>query len=537
MQNAATIVKINIEVTLMEKTQNNTVRLLKRWQRGLFNLLFSRMTLVILLLLLQAGMLLSVLLWLKDFLPHILGAQFAIIFGMVLHLLNSGLDPTAKITWLMLIMATPLFGSLLYLFSLKDIGHRALRKYVKEKISSTAEILPQSEDTLAAMENVRPGTAALARYIYKNGGYPVFQNTAVTYFPSGEEKLHQLLIELEKATDFIFLEYFIIEEGIMWGQILDVLIRKAAEGVDVRILYDGTCEFMLLPKGYTKKLASFGIQCKVFSPFIPFLSTHYNYRDHRKIAVIDGHTAFTGGINLADEYINARPKFGHWKDTAVMLKGEAAKGFSLMFLQNWTLSEKTADFSPYFPVTNAPTEGFSIPFGDQPMDSQQVGKQVYVDMLARAQKTVCIMTPYLILDSEMENALKYAAARGVSVKLILPGIPDKKIPYALAKTHYAPLFEAGIEIYEYAPGFVHAKVFLCDEEEAVVGTINLDYRSLYHHFECAVYLCGGTAMAQIAKDFTHTLSKCRRIDEEALKKLSRWELALGRICKPFAPLL
>ena len=521
----------------MENTQTNTVRLLKRWERGFLNLLFSRMTLVILLLLLQAGMLLSVLLWLEDFLPHILGAQFAIIFCMVLHLINSSLDPTAKITWLMLIMATPLFGSLLYWFSLKEIGHRALRKYVKAKIASTADILPLSQSALDAMEKARPGAAALARYVYKSGGYPVFRNTAVTYFPSGEEKLKQLLTELENAKSFIFLEYFIIEEGVMWGQILDVLIRKAAEGVDVRILYDGTCEFMLLPKGYEKKLSSLGIQCKVFSPFIPFLSTHYNYRDHRKIAVIDGHTAFTGGINLADEYINARPKFGHWKDTAVMLKGEAAKGFSFMFLQNWTLTEKNVDFSPYLPTASTPAEGFVMPFGDHPMDNRQVGKQVYMDLLARAQKTVCIMTPYLILDSEMENALKYAAARGVSVKLILPGIPDKKLPYALAKTHYAPLLEAGIEIYEYKSGFVHAKVFLCDEVEAVVGTINLDYRSLYHHFECAAYLCGGAAISQIAEDFTVTLSKCRRIDENALKKLSRWELALGKICKPFAPLL
>ncbi|MBQ3000720.1 MAG: PLDc N-terminal domain-containing protein [Oscillospiraceae bacterium] len=521
----------------MEKIQNNTVRLLRRWQKGLFNLLFSRTTLVVLLLLLQIGMLLSTLLWLEDFLLHILGAQFVIIFCMVLHLLNSGLEPAAKITWLLLIMATPLFGSLLYLYSLRDIGHRALRKYVKEKMAATAGILTASEDTLSGLDKIRPGAAAMTRYVYKNGGYPVFQNTNVTYFPSGEEKLQQLLSELEKAEKFIFLEYFIIEEGTMWGQILDVLIRKAAEGIDVRILYDGTCEFMLLPKGYAKKLASLGIQCKVFSPFIPFLSTHYNYRDHRKIAVIDGHTAFTGGINLADEYINARPKFGHWKDTAVMLKGDAAKGFSLMFLQNWTLSEKNADFSPYLPPANTPAEGFVMPFGDHPMDSQQVGKLVYMDMLSRAQKTVCIMTPYLILDSETENALKYAAERGVCVKLILPGIPDKKLPYALAKTHYAPLLEAGVEIYEYTPGFVHAKVFLCDEIEAVVGTINLDYRSLYHHFECATYLCGGTAPAQIADDFFATLMKCRQIDREALKKISRRELILGKICKPFAPLL
>lgn len=521
----------------MNMVETNTVRLLKKWQKGFINLFFSRIILVIPLLLLQFLVLFAVFFWLEDFLPHIAGAQFALIVIMVLHLLNGKLDPTAKITWLILIMALPIFGSLLYFFSQKELGHRLMRKYVGDKIGNTAQLLPSEKETLSQLDYIRPGTASMASYVHKNGGYPVWSNTSVMYFPSGEAKLSRLLKELEQAKKFIFLEYFIIEEGQMWGQILDVLIRKAAQGVDVRVIYDGTCEFLLLPKGYPKKLAALGIQCKVFSPFIPFLSTHYNYRDHRKIVVIDGHTAFTGGINLADEYINVRQKCGHWKDTAVMLKGEAAQSFTLMFLQNWSVMDKNATLEPFLMAQEKPADGFVMPYGDNPLDSEQVGKHVYMDMLSRAQKSVCIMTPYLILDTETENLLKYTAARGVSVKLILPGIPDRMIPYSLARTHYKSLMESGVEIYEYAPGFVHAKIFLCDDVEAVVGTINLDYRSLYHHFECATYLCGSSCISDISADFEKTLTVCRLVDQDALKKIPKWQIILGRICKPFAPLL
>lgn len=523
----------------MDKTENHTVRLLKKWQKGFLNLLFSRMLLVVFFLLIQFSILFSALFWLRDFLPHIIGGQSVLIFCMVLYLLNSDLDPSAKITWLVLMMIAPVFGSLLYLYSLREVGYRAMRKRVCEKMAETKDLLPQSKDILNKLALQRTGVSSLSHYVYNSGGYPIYQDTAVTYLPSGEAMLKQLLAELEKAKSFIFLEYFIIEEGAMWGQILDILIRKASEGVDVRILYDGTCEFILLPKGYSKKLSSLGIKCKVFAPFTPIFSTHYNFRDHRKIVIIDGHTAFNGGINLADEYINVKPKYGHWKDTAVMLKGDAVRSFTLMFLQNWSLRGKETDFQTFLtPLHSTQTaQGFVMPYGDQPLDNCQVGKQVYLDMLNRAQHSVYIMTPYMILDAELENALKYAAQRGVAVKLILPGIPDKRLPYAMAKTHYKTLISAGVEIFEYTPGFVHAKVLLCDAAEAVVGTINLDYRSLYHHFECATYLCGSPCIGDIQADFMNTLALCRNIDEAALKKISRWELALGHICKPFASLL
>ena len=362
----------------------------------------------------------------------------------------------------------------------------------------------------------------------------------MTYFPLGEDKWARMLPELEKAEKFIFLEYFIIDEGLMWGRVLEILARKAKEGVEVRLLYDGTNEFSTLPHDYPERLKKLGIQCRMFAPLTPFLSTHYNYRDHRKILVIDGHTAFNGGINLADEYINRKNKYGHWKDTAVMLKGEAVRSFTLMFLQLWHLQDKEAEYDRYLAAPTCAPEhasGFVIPSGDCPVDEDKLGERVYLDILNHARHYVHIMTPYLILDSEMENALIYAAERGVDVRIIMPGIPDKEMAYALAKTYYPALMAAGVRIYEYTPGFVHAKVFTCDDETAVVGTINLDYRSLYHHFECATYLYKTDCIAEIEADFQQTLARCERVTIEKLKKEPLKRKILGPALKVIAPLL
>lgn len=278
----------------------------------------------------------------------------------------------------------------------------------------------------------------------------------------------------------------------------------------------------------------------MFSPVTPFVSTHYNYRDHRKILVIDGHTAFNGGVNLADEYINQKEKFGHWKDTAVMIKGEAVKSFTLMFLQMWSVEGKEEDYARYLSYPSRPVEtakGYVIPYGDCPLDNDKLGERVYMDILNRSLRYVHIMTPYLILDGEMETALKFAAERGVEVILLLPGVPDKIVAYSLAKTHYALLLESGVKIYEYTPGFVHAKVCVSDTREAVVGTINLDYRSLYHHFECATYLYETDCVMQIEEDFQATIAKCRQVTKETVRK-EKWYLKLlGRLMKVVAPLM
>lgn len=523
-----------------EAIQGRGIRLLKKGKRGMARIVFSRIGLFLLLMLLQVLFLVSIYYWFREFRPQAYSVMVLFSVIMVIYLLNSRLDPTAKITWLVIMMLTPIFGALLYWYIQWDIGHRALKARAIQLVDMTRNHIPQSEQVLKALAQQNQGVASLAHYMRKSGCYPVYDGTEVTYFPLGEDKFAEMLRQLEKAEHFIFLEYFIISEGLMWGEVLEILAKKAKEGVDVRLLYDGTCELALLPHNYPRLLKDLGIKCKVFAPVSPFISTHYNYRDHRKILVIDGHTAFTGGINLADEYINRIERFGHWKDTAVMVQGEAAKSFTLMFLQMWNIDEREPEFDlplAYSSKSRQGARGYVIPYGDCPLDDDRVGERVYMDILNRAQRYVHIMTPYLILDGEIETALKYAAERGVEVTLILPGIPDKRLPYALAKTHYASLLESGVRIYEYTPGFVHAKVFVSDDREAVVGTINLDYRSLYHHFECATYMYGVECIADIETDFQATLGKCRQATGETIKKEKLTMKLMGVLMKVAAPLL
>lgn len=514
--------------------------LLKKGQKGVIHAVFSRFGLIVLLLLIQVLILFGIFHWLGEFLPHVWGGAVLLTFLMLLYLLNSGMDPSAKITWLIVVMVMPVFGVLLFLYTQSDIGHRALKARMNRIIAKTKNDIPQSEDVFRRFAAENRGAASLARYMVRSGCHPVYDKTAVTYFPLGENMFEEMLQQLAAAEHFIFMEYFIVDEGLMWGRILEILAQKAAAGVEVRVMYDGSCEFALLPRDYPKRLRALGIHCKVFAPVTPFVSTHYNYRDHRKILVIDGHTAFTGGVNLADEYINRKTRFGHWKDTAVMLKGEAVRSFTLMFLQMWQIDEKedeTVRFLSYPTFPAAEAKGYVIPYGDCPLDNDKLGERVYMDILNRALEYVHIMSPYLILDGELETALKFAAERGVEVILVLPGIPDKTVPYALAKTHYASLLESGVQLYEYTPGFVHAKVFVSDGREAVVGTINLDYRSLYHHFECAAYLYETSCIAEIAADFREVLTKCRRVTQEGARRES-WRVKLtGYLVKAVAPLL
>lgn len=523
-----------------QENENTGISLLKKRQKGLLRALFSRLGIIVLLLMLQIFALAFLFRTFEAYAPHVYTAMTILAIAVVLYLINSSIDPTAKVTWLIIITLTPVFGGLLLLYTQMDVGHRAVKDVTSRMVSTTRDAIPQDPKVAQDLEQESPASAALARYISRSGCYPVYGNTEVTYFPLGEDKFAELLIQLERAERFIFLEYFIIDEGFMWGHVLDILARKARAGVDVRVMYDGTCEFSTLSRDYPKLLKGLGIQCKVFSPATPFLSTHYNYRDHRKILVIDGHTAFTGGINLADEYINRVEKYGHWKDTAIMLQGEAVKSFTLMFLQIWNIFEKEPDYASYlscptYPPRNA--KGFVIPYADCPLDQDKVGERVYMDILNRAQKYVHIMSPYLILDREMETALKFAAERGVDVALILPGIPDKKVAFALALTHYASLMESGVQLYEYTPGFVHAKVFVSDDCKAVVGTINMDYRSFYHHFECAAYLYNTECIPAIEADFQETLRKCKRVTWDTLKHGSIRRKLTGLLCKAVAPLM
>ena len=522
-----------------EQASEIGMRLVQSGKRGLKTAIFSRLGIITLLLLVQILLLLSFFYWLDGMSHYYTGLSAILVAVMGLRLINSESDPTAKITWLVIIAVLPVFGCLLYFFTQQEIGHRILRTRMSAMLNKTADSVKQDEAAFEALKQRNPRAASLAAYVSRSGCHRVFTGTDVRYCKLGEVFLEELLRDLERAQRFIFLEYFIIGEGEMWGRILEVLARKAAAGVEVRVLYDGTNEYSNLPHDYTRRLEKLGIAARIFAPVAPFISTHYNYRDHRKIAVIDGQVAYTGGLNLADEYINAIEKYGHWKDTAIRLDGSAAQGFTLLFLQMWGSSDRELDIQRFLqppkPVSGA--KGFVLPYGDSPLDEFKTGEQVYIDMLYRAERYIHIMSPYLILDSNMETALQYAAQRGVEVKLMLPGIPDKWPAHSLAQGHYAALVKAGVEVYEYSPGYLHAKQFVVDDCEAVVGTINLDYRSLYHHFECAAWLYDVPCIADVEQDFQQTLELCRRMTPQAIAS-RRWTIrVLGKIMKIFAPLM
>ena len=513
------------------------------FKKGIISMVFSRFGIVLVLLALQILVLLGLFLKFSQLAPHyyIISAVFYIF--MITVIVNSDHDASSKITWLTIMAFLPIFGALLYIYTTLDIGHRILKKRVTHILKNTKNKITQDKSVIDKAEEICPDVADLNYYLNKSGRFPLYENTDVTYYPIGEKMFQSMLVELDKAKDFIFMEYFIVDDGYMWDNILEVLIKKANEGVDVRVMYDGTCEFALLPRTYPSSLEKLGIHCKVFSPVSPFISTHYNYRDHRKIMVIDGKTAYNGGINMADEYINYTHKYGHFKDVGVMLKGDAVDSFTLMFLQMWSVNERHCDFSKYLNVGDSPSaggyfsNGFVMPFGDCPLDEYDVGKSVYMDILNRAKDYVYIMTPYMIMDGELENSLTFSAERGVDVRIILPHISDSFVAQALAKTHYKKLLDAGVKVYEYTPGFVHAKVFVSDDVKSVVGSINMDYRSLYHHFECATYMYGTRCIEDIKSDYKDTLAKCQQVTYESIKN-DKWYIKLiGKVLKFVAPLI
>lgn len=521
--------------------EDGGIRLLRKGQKGLIHAIFSRFGLVLVLLVLQFGALFSLMRWFSNLLPHYLGGTLLVTAVMMVYLLNQDMNNSVRIPWLVVTALAPVLGVLLFCYTKEDVGHRVLKKRLLELEGQTRSQLAQDQKASTALDADCPGAASLAQYLRgRGGGCPVYENTQVTYFPSGEAKFAALLPQLESATQYIFLEYFIIDEGLMWGRILEILARKAAQGVDVRVMYDGTCEFSTLPRDYPRRLEALGIQCKVFAPVTPFVSTHYNYRDHRKILVVDGRVGFTGGVNLADEYINHIEKYGRWKDAAVMLEGEGVRTMTALFLQMWSI-QREPEFAQFLtrPLPETQANGFVIPYGDCPLDGERVGEMVYIDLLNRARRSVHIITPYLILDGELETALRFAAERGVDVHLILPGKPDKWFAYALAKTHYLPLLSSGVKISEWVPGFTHAKVMIMDGQEAVVGTINLDYRSLYHHFENAVWMRGVDCLPRIEADFQDTLAQCRTVEPT---RQSVWQgkkllHLVGMVLKFIAPLI
>lgn len=508
--------------------------------KKLNRLLYSNKFFAMIMLMIQIGVFVGTYIWLSDYSKVLWGFSTILSAVLIIYEINREDEPTFKVTWITLISIVPVFGALFYLYTRTRGVTNNIRDDYERVRKENEKYLPDDEEVIKSIESRRE--KGFAAYLKKFGGSPAFKNTAVQYYPVGERMFEDMKKELLKAEKFIFMEFFIINyTSTMWKEVLDILKMKARQGVEIRVMYDGMGCIATLPQQYNEILERQGIKCKIFSPIVPLISTHQNNRDHRKIIVIDGKCAFSGGINLADEYINQKMRFGHWKDTGFMMKGEAVAGFTSLFLDMWNINdEKCEDGGKYITLSHecgVNAEGYVIPFGDTPLDDIYVGKRAYIHNLENAAEYVYIMTPYLVIDDDMYEAMKYASQRGVDVKIIMPHIPDKKFAFWLARTYYKKLLKAGIEIYEYTPGFIHAKMSISDGQRAIVGTINHDYRSLYLHYECAAYMVNVPAVMDVESDFFDTLSLSQRITQEDLKKFNFFSMLIGHIMRLVAPLM
>ena len=499
--------------------------------------ILRRTTVVGLLILVQLVVLVATVMHLSNHYVYVYAAFAIISVGVTLVIINRRDNPSYKLAWIVLVMGLPVFGGLFYLMF---GGHRVSKK-LRRRVTKAQFGLPErgGSDAARFLQQQDPSAARQSAYLLEYSGFPAWQNTAVTYFPLGEAKFAALLEDLKAAQKFIFLEYFIIQPGKMWDSILAILEEKAAQGLDVRVIYDDIGSGYTLPDYYEFTLRKKGIQCQPFNPFRPVMSILLNNRDHRKIVVIDGNIGYTGGVNLADEYINAVERFGHWKDTALRLEGEGVRNLTGMFLQVWdALTGGRSDYEACRPAPlpeGREAPGVVQPYSDSPLDDETVGENVYLNIIGRATRYVWICTPYLIIDNEMITALCLAAKSGVDVRIITPGVPDKHYVHLLTQSNYGQLVECGVKIYEYTPGFIHAKSFVCDDCIATVGTINLDYRSLYLHFECGVWMYGTPCIADIRRDFLETQEKCTPIPPDYAQKqpwLKRLRSGLLRLLAP-----
>ena len=508
--------------------------------KSIKTVIFGRTLIVIGAFLIQFALLISCFLWMREYSLMVYTGFSILGMAVILHIFNSRGNPDFKLVWMLPILLFPVFGALFYLYISFQPGTGYIYRRLTMLGHQSKKYLKQNSQQKEKLKQENPQMDGMVSYMMEHGNCPVYGQTSVTYFPLGDDMFPEMLRQIEKAEKFIFMEYFILEEGYMRETILELLKKKVKEGVEVRVLYDGMCVLTLLPSFYPRILEKEGIRCKMFAPIKPLFSSHYNNRDHRKILVIDGKTGFTGGINLADEYINKKERFGHWKDTGLMIQGAAVQKFTCMFLEMWNVSERRdPDYETFLtaPDTDRQDDGYVIPYDVMPYGTERMGKQVYLDILNTACKYVHIMTPYLILDYEMITALTFAAKRGVEVAIIMPHIPDKKYAFALAKTYYNELLEAGVQIWEYEPGFVHAKVFVSDDKKAAVGTVNLDYRSLYHHFECGVFFYGNSEIKKVEEDFQKTKEKSIFITPADYKKLKLTTRLEGKVLRIVAPLM
>lgn len=506
----------------------------EKTENGLLRLAFVAVALVV-----QIAWILLRVLYLNAYSDMIAVLTGLLTIVVVLKLNSKHTNAAMKMPWVMLILVFPVMGLCMYLlFELlgdPGVGRRLrmVRKYLQQQ-----DAAPVAEN-LNRISGQDPAVANQFRYLWNAAGYPVYANTRVAYYPEAKEAFAAMKQELEKAEKFIFMEYFIVGDGVSFRELEEILIRKAEEGVEIRLLYDDFGSVAKIGREFAKRLHKQGIRCHPFNPASPFLNLFMNHRDHRKITVIDGRVGFTGGYNLSDEYFDLVRPYGKWKDTGLRLEGEAVRSLTAIFLELWHLQtgERTSAEQYVNICHRVLSDGFVQPFADNPLEEERVAENVYMNLIHHANHSLYIVTPYLIITDEMTHALGLAAKRGVDVRIITPGIPDKKTVYAVTRSYYAGLARQGVRIFEYTPGFCHAKQCICDGKIAFVGTSNLDYRSLYHHFENNVLLYGCDAVKDIGMDFDRLFPQCREVTEDYASgrggMLRTWQYIL----RLFAPLM
>lgn len=517
------------------KKGENTARM-KRIFKKIFGVLTSRVVIIGFLILLQLAWFLILFFRLLQYATWINTGLVILSILVELYIVSKPGNPSYKILWLLFIGSVPVLGCLMYFLFGDKRPSRKIRRQLhrgRRAIGSRAA----SEDVLGQL----PQRMAEIGAHLERCGFPMYQNTQVEYFSVGDEMFPRLIQDLRQAKHYIFMEYFIIADGVMWESIKALLKEKAAQGVEVRFIYDDVGSIGCLPKHFRKELTEAGIHVMAFNPFRPALAAVMNNRSHRKITVIDGMIGYTGGLNLADEYINQKERFGHWKDTAVRLYGEGVYNLTIMFLELWNAFCKTEDrcvkYRPsYYHSKPFASDGYVQPYCNSPFENEALAQEVYLDLLSQAERYVYIFTPYLAIDDEMQHALCMAAKRGVDVRLVTPGIPDKRMVYSLTRSYYEPLIRSGVRIYEYTPGFIHAKSYLVDDTIGVVGTINMDYRSLYLHMECAVLMVGCSALDKLKLDCIVTMEKSHRVTLQDCKN-RKHSLIWQAILRTISPLL
>ena len=510
------------------------MKLLKGWNR-----FFNQRILVVLILLLQIGFIVLTVVF-NSRKWELAGVGLAAIsFFVALYVVSSRDKAAYKVSLVFLILLFPILGGLFYLLFKGTVPYRAMHKRIRAMERMNADAARVQTSALGEAEAAHPGRVNQLRYLETFAGFPVSRGAEVSYYASGEEAFPFMLEQIRRAEKYVFLEYFIIRDGEMWGRMAEALEERAAAGVDVRVIYDDMGCFSGIRGKRFEEVGYRGIRFVPFNRFMPLLTSVQNNRDHRKILSVDGKVVFTGGVNVGDEYINRQSQYGYWKDAVLSVGGGAAWHFTEIFLKMWQLcTGATEPISDYLPEAADAEEadGFVQPYADTPLDTENVGEHIYLQMINGARRYLYLTTPYLIIDDSTVSALTLAAKSGVDVRIITPYICDSRPVHFTTRSYYGRLIRGGVRVYEYSPGFMHAKLFVSDDEVATVGTANLDFRSLYLHFECGAVLYGTGAVAKIKEDFLTSLSKCREITEGDCRRslLVRMMQAVMRL---FAPLM